>query len=269
MHVNTTCTYVSLKLIHNSFFTDQCTVSVISSDSVFFELFKYFIFCYNWNQYRLVIRIYFFPRRYFIFSSVCAKAPVLSFDLQYIKVILWVWKTIKWPFAGQQVPFKSTMNLNTDRVRNLVKGTKTHSLKLVLNGVSPQIRPLTPDLRCRGPITPTAFSCFQPFGARRWVLRFSGELKYSLAVSFVFLPVSLRVRHAPRPSVRLSLRMPVCQGASSCWIESGSSPWQSSTGSYGSSATAGWIHAVTGRQEMIKFVLVLHQTHAHLYCAQS
>lgn len=200
---------------------------------------------------------------------MCAKAPILSFDLQYIKVILWVWKTIRWPFAGQQVPFKSTTNLNTDWVRNLVKGTKTHSLKLVLNGVSPQIRPLTPDLHCWGPITPTAFSCFQPFWARRWVLRFSGELKYSHAVSFVFPPVSLRVRHAPSPPVRPSVRLPVCQGANSCWIESGSSPWQSSTGSYGSSATAGWIRAVTGRQEMIKFVLVLHHTHAHLYCTQS
>lgn len=91
-----------------------------------------------------------------------AEVVVLSFDLQYIKAILWVWKTIRWPFAGQQVSFKSTMNLCTDQVRNLVKGTITHSLKLVLNGVSPQIRPLTPDLCCCSPITPTAFSCLQP-----------------------------------------------------------------------------------------------------------
>ena len=164
-------------------------------------------------------------------------------------------KTIRWPFTGQQVSFKSTMNLYTDQVRNLVKGTITHSLKLVLNGVSPQIRPLTPDLRCCGPITPTASFRFQQFGARWWVLRFSGELKYSHAVSLVFVPACLIVRHALCPSV--------CQGGRSCWIESGSSPWQSSTGSYGSLATAGWLHTATRRQGIIKSVLLLHHTHTY------
>lgn len=111
--------------------------------------------------------------RYFFFlpSPHPPKPLFYPFDLQYIKVMLWVWKTIRWPFAGQQVSFKSAMNLYTDQVGNLVKGTITHSLKLVLNGVSPQIRPLTPDPRCRGPITPTAFSCFPPLGARRRALR--------------------------------------------------------------------------------------------------
>lgn len=63
-------------------------------------------------------------------------------------------------FAGRRVSFKSTMNLCTDQVRNLVKGTITFSLKLVSNGVSPQIRPSTPDPHCCRPITPTAFPCF-------------------------------------------------------------------------------------------------------------
>lgn len=86
------------------------------------------------------------------------------------------------------------MNLCTDQIRNLVKGTITHSLKLILNAVSPQIRPLTPDLCCCGSITPTAFSCFQLFGARWRVLRISQELKYSHAVCFAFMPAYLTIR---------------------------------------------------------------------------
>lgn len=86
------------------------------------------------------------------------------------------------------------MNLCTDQVRNLVKATITHSLKLVLNGVSPQIRLLTLDLCCCGSITPTAFSCFQLFRARWRVLRITRELKYSHAVCFAFMPAYLAVR---------------------------------------------------------------------------
>lgn len=62
----------------------------------------------------------------------------------------------------------------------------------------------------------------------------------------------------------LSRSLSVCQRGRSCWKESGSSPWQSSTSSYGSLATAGWLHTVTRRQGIIKCVLPLHHTHTHL-----
>lgn len=67
----------------------------------------------------------------------------------------------------------------------------------------------------------------------------------------------------------LSRSPSVCHRGRSCWIESGSSPWQSSTGSYGSLATAGWLHTATRRQGIIKSVLLLHHTHIRLRCTQS
>lgn len=130
---------------------------------------------------------------------------------------------------------------------------------MVLNGVSSQIRPLTPDLVLQRSNYTYSFFLFSAGRSETLSSRIQWRVRiFTCCVFCLAAPPVLA-------SVMLSVCLSVCQGGRSCWIESGSSPWQSSTGSYGSLAMAGWLHAVTRRQGIIKTVLVLRQTHIHIY----